>query len=274
MGKIRVMVNGLPGKMATKVAEHVIQSPDFEIVPISFSGSSCRKSMIKVGGQYVSLVWPETREDINRDEISQAPPLHVDYTKPQAVNPNADYYCRNMLPFVMGTTGGDRKALEERVKDSDVVAVIAPNMAKQIVAFQAMMQYAAETFPNLFSGYTLEIRESHQQGKADTSGTARAMVGYFNRLGIPFKEDQIVMVRDPERQLELGVPEEHLKGHGWHTYTLRSNDGTVLFEFTHNVNGRDIYAHGTLDALRFLQKKVDAGEKGRAYSMIDVLKGA
>jgi 4-hydroxy-tetrahydrodipicolinate reductase len=147
-------------------------------------------------------------------------------------------------------------------------------MAKQIVGFQAMMEYAAETFRDLFKGYTLSIRESHQQGKADTSGTAKAMVGYFKRLGVPFSDDRIQMERDPYLQkTRWGIPEEHLGGHGWHTYTLVSPDGTVRFEFTHNVNGREIYALGTLDALTFLAEKVAAGTRGRMFTMIDVLRG-
>ena len=62
----------------------------------------------------------------------------------------------------------------------------------------------------------------------------------------------------------------------------RSQDGNAFFEvcsaaeytfltFAHNINGRRIYAEGTLDAIQFLQKKIKAGEKGKAYSMIDVL---
>ena len=167
------------------------------------------------------------------------------------------------------------KKLEETVNSSAIAAVIAPNMAKQIVGFQAMMAYAADTFPDLFKGYSLEIRESHQKGKADTSGTAKAMVGYFNGLGIPYSEDQIIKIRDPEAQSSRwGIPQEHLGGHGWHTYSLVSEDRTVRFEFTHNVNGRMVYTHGTLDALLFLSAKVDAGVKGKMFNMIDVLKGA
>jgi 4-hydroxy-tetrahydrodipicolinate reductase len=83
------------------------------------------------------------------------------------------------------------------------------------------------------------------------------------------------MERDPEIQkTRWAVPEEHLAGHGWHTYTLVSADRTVRFEFTHNVNGREIYARGTLDALLFLRKKLDEGARGRVFTMIDVLKGA
>ncbi len=170
----------------------------------------------------------------------------------------------------MGTTGGNRKDLEEVVSNSQVCAVIAPNMAKQIVAFQAMMNYAAQNFPDIFKGYELSIIESHQKGKADTSGTAKAMVTYFNKLGIPFTPEQIKMERDPLKQKEMGIPEEYLSGHGWHKYSLTSVDGTVFFEFTHNVNGRDIYAAGTIDAIKYLNRKINEGNKGKVYSMIDV----
>jgi 4-hydroxy-tetrahydrodipicolinate reductase len=174
----------------------------------------------------------------------------------------------------MGTTGGDRKKIEEAVVSSPISAVVAPNMAKQIVGFQAMMEHAADTFPGLFEDYSLEIRESHQQGKADTSGTAKAMVGYFNKLGVPFKEDDIIKIREPETQkTTYGIPEQYLAGHGWHTYTLVSEDRTVRFEFTHNVNGREIYARGTLDALLYLSEKLRAGVGGKMFTMIDVLKG-
>jgi 4-hydroxy-tetrahydrodipicolinate reductase len=159
------------------------------------------------------------------------------------------------------------------VQRSNIAAVISPNMAKQIVGFQAMMEYAAQTFPGLFSGYSLQIKESHQHGKADTSGTAKAMVGYFNELGLEFNADEIIKVRDPNVQKnEMGVPEDFLTGHGWHTYQLTSGDGTVRFAFTHNVNGREIYTLGTLDAVAYLYEKVVLGAKGQVFSMIDVLK--
>jgi 4-hydroxy-tetrahydrodipicolinate reductase len=136
------------------------------------------------------------------------------------------------------------------------------------------MEYAAQTFPNLFEGYDLEIKESHQQGKADTSGTAKAMVRYFNSLGTPYAETDIIKERDPQAQQNVwGIRAEFLDGHGWHTYALASNDKTVRFEFTHNVNGRDVYAQGTLDAVSYLDKKVKDAVQGRIFSMIDVLKG-
>jgi 4-hydroxy-tetrahydrodipicolinate reductase len=275
MDTIKVMVNGLPGNMSTKAAEHISQDSTLKLIPYALTGPDIEATETQIRSEAVKLIKPDKRrEAIESIKRTEGIVICVDYTHPSAVNDNASFYCENGLPFVMGTTGGDRTALVETVQKSDTAAVIAPNMAKQIVAFQAMMEYAAETFPDVFKGYSLEIKESHQQGKADTSGTAKAMIGYFNRLGSPFTKDQIKMERDPGVQRsEWGIPEAYLSGHGWHTYSLRSEDATVFFQFTHNVNGRDIYARGTLDAIHYLAKKIDQGAKGRVFTMIDVLKG-
>jgi len=272
---IYVMVNGLPGNMAEQVARRVITDDELNLVPWSLTGPEIEAATHPIGNTTVTLIRPEVKEDRISGVLNDFNAIIcVDFTHPAAVNENTDFYCNQGIPFVMGTTGGDRQKLEERIRASQIAAVVAPNMGKQIVGFQAMMAYAAERFPGLFDGYELSVRESHQNGKADTSGTAKAMVGYFNRLGVPFTEDAITKERDPAIQkAQWGIPEDYLSGHGWHTYRLVSSDGTVCFEFTHNVNGREVYARGTLDAVRFLSQKTAGGATGRVYSMIDVLKG-
>jgi 4-hydroxy-tetrahydrodipicolinate reductase len=275
MDSIKVMVNGLPGRMAGAVARHVLSDNRFAMIPFSFTGPEISETETRVEDTVVRLVRPEDRDAaVSKVTAVSADFISVDYTHPSAVNPNGEFYCANELPFVMGTTGGNRDRLEEAVLQSSTAAVVAPNMAKQIVGFQAMMEHAAQSFAGLFDGYRLEIRESHQKGKADTSGTAKAMVKYFNDLGVPFAEADILKERDPERQKTLwGIPEEFLTGHGWHTYSLTSADGTVRFEFSHNVNGREVYARGTLDAIAYLHAKLQQGVRGKVFSMIDVLQG-
>jgi 4-hydroxy-tetrahydrodipicolinate reductase len=241
------------------------------VIPYSLTGPEIELRTFKIDNLEIDLVKPNERDTCVF--LCTKPDISVDFTHPSAVNCNADFYCDHGLHFVMGTTGGDRKALEQRVRNSDIVAVIAPNMAKQIVAFQAMMKYAAESFPNVFRGYSLEIVESHQKAKADTSGTAKALVANFNSLGVPFNVDQIKMIRDPEQQLVMGIPQNALNGHGWHTYAVKAQDNSVLVSFTHNVNGRDVYIAGTIDALDYLAGKIAAGERGKVYSMEDVLRG-
>ncbi len=276
MEKINIMINGLPGNVAKKMARFAILDKRFTVIPFSLTGQEIEEKSIILDHVTFELVRPDVRDQKTRHIRSLFPFfISIDYTHPTAVNSNASYYIENKIPFVMGTTGGDRKKLEDLVNNASTPAVIAPNMAKQIVGFQAMMEYAADTFPGLFKGYTLKVAESHQKGKADTSGTARAMVGYFNKLGVDFDVDHIQMIRDPEIQKkEWGIPKEHLGGHGWHTYTLTSEDESVLFEFKHNINGRDIYVSGTFDAVLFLKNKLDIPDKSRnLYTMIDVLRG-
>jgi 4-hydroxy-tetrahydrodipicolinate reductase len=275
MSTIKIMVNGLPGNLARTVAGYLLTDGRFELVPHSLTGPEIQESEYIIDGLSVKLIRADQRNSqIEQIKQSLGEFLSVDFTHPSAVNSNAEFYCRYGLPFVMGTTGGDRQKLEAMVVSSSIAAVIAPNMAKQIVGFQAMMEYAADNFPDLFKGYSLEIKESHQQGKADTSGTAKAMVGYFKKLGISFSADEIIRMRDPEVQkTQWGIPEEYLSGHGWHTYSLVSEDQTVRFAFTHNVNGREVYVRGTVDAILYLSKKVQAGARGQMFNMIDVLGG-
>jgi 4-hydroxy-tetrahydrodipicolinate reductase len=274
MSGLKVMVNGLPGNVTRMLARHVIQADDLRLVPYSLTGPEIEDDRVAIEQQAVELIRPAQRaERIGAIKAAWGDFISVDFTHPSAVNANAAFYCGQGLPFVMGTTGGDREALRQTVLQSAIAAVIAPNMAKQIVGLQAMMAYAAETFPGLFEGYRMEVKESHQQGKADTSGTARAMVRYFNAMGIDFTDNQIHKERDPQIQHRVwGIPEANLGGHGWHTYTLVSADQTTKFEFTHNINGREIYAEGTLDAVRFLDRKLSQGSRGQVFSMIDVLR--
>jgi 4-hydroxy-tetrahydrodipicolinate reductase len=275
MNPIRVMVNGMPGNMAATVARHVVNDNRLDLIPFSLTGADIPYSEFNLGNVLIRLLHPDDRDTAIGDIVQNYPGIiMVDYTHPSAVNANAMFYVRYHLPFVMGTTGGERKVLENTVTSSATAAVIAPNMAKQIVGLQAMLEYGAANFPDLYKGYILKVRESHQNGKADTSGTAKAIVGYFNRMGVPFTEKDIQMERNPDIQRkDWGIPEAYIGGHGWHTYTLTSADETVSFEFTHNVNGRDIYAQGTLDAVVYLHGKVCQGIQGKVFSMIDVLQG-
>ena len=274
MEKIPIMINGLPGNVARIMAVAGLKDDRFFVMPYSLTGQDIPHTSVTIAKTDFMLIKPDTRDEKIKEIFSQYPFfIAVDYTHPSAVNGNAQFYTQNKIPFVMGTTGGNREELEQTVRKASTPAVISPNMAKQIVGLQAMMAYAAKTFPGLFKGYCLEVKESHQKGKADTSGTAKAMVGYFNELGADFKVENIQQVRDPEiQENQWQIPKEHLSGHGWHTYTLTAEDGSSLFEFKHNINGRDIYVSGTFDAVVFLQKKLHLKDnKNRLFTMIDVL---
>jgi 4-hydroxy-tetrahydrodipicolinate reductase len=265
------MVNGLPGSMGHEVSAAVLRR-GWKLAPFSLTGAEVAQDEALVGGVTVRLLKPATRDAEIGAVLAAYPGLvMVDYTHPSAVNENARFYIRHRIPFVMGTTGGDRELLARELDAAKLPCVVAPNMGKQIVAFQAMMEFMAQNFPGVFAGYTLNVTESHQQGKADTSGTAKAVVASLAKMGPEFGVEQIRMIREPSEQLAFGVPDAHLKGHAFHTYRLESGDGTVAFEFQHNVCGRRFYAEGSCDAVAYLVERLARGEM-RRWDMMDVLR--
>jgi len=272
--EVTVMMNGLPGAMGHEISQCCLRR-GLAIAPVAMTGPNMpAECEVKEGGKStkVRLVAPaEHKAALAQAKKDFKNLIVIDFTGPPAVNPNSDIYTSLQVPYVMGTTGGDREKLMKVTKDSGTYALIAPNMCKQIVAFQAMMEKISAEFPGAFGGYKLDITESHQSTKADTSGTAKAMVGSFNGLGVPFGVDQINKIRVPAKQKEFGVPESALDGHAWHTYTLTSDDGSVEFQFKHNVCGRRTYAEGVVDGVMFLAEKIKAGTEKRIFNMIDVL---
>merc|ERR1712216_742983 len=93
---------------------------------------------------------------------------------------------------------------------------------------------------------------------------------------VPPEEAVSLITRLKEEHPELIVVDYTVPAivNAYHTYRLTSPDGTVAFEFQHNVNGRAIYAQGTVDAVLFLHRQLygkPGGATQKLYDMIDVL---
>lgn len=268
--EIAVMVNSCAGKMGNATAHAVVRA-GLTLVPFSLSGEGGRRD---VDGVDVELVLPENHSSVVQKVKEQHQNLIVvDYTLPDVVTANCEFYSRQGLNFVVGTTGGDTKKMMQAAEDAGVYAVIAPNMGKQIVATQAMVEMLAQRFPGAFAGYKLSVVESHQKTKVDTSGTAKAVVESMAALGCqPFDMSEIEKLRDEKSSHEkLGVPMDAMNGHAFHTYTLTSPEGDVEIAVQHNVIGRKVYAEGTVDACIFLARRVAEGAGKKIYNMVDVL---
>lgn len=268
--QLNVMMNGLPGAMGIEIAQACLRREGVSLVPYALTGPGTPPEISVDDGRggapcTVKLYTPEGRDELAarvKEDYGDAPAgsfVCVDFTHPSAVNDNAEWYAANALPFVMGTTGGDRDALLKCIDDTkEAYAVIAPNMAKQIVALQASLEQMAADFPGSFEGYTLSVAESHQSTKADTSGTAKAVAASLATLtneGARFVEpfESIERVRDVDEQLSGGgvshrgvspVPEDGLKGHAFHTYSLLSGDGNVEFQIRERSEARNNWTRG------------------------------
>ncbi len=247
---LSVMVNGMPGPMAVEVAKACLDR-NLNLLNYGFTGPLVKESTLVVEGAErkveVSLLkgLGSAASTLRLKEIKKANPnlIVVDFTHPAAASGNVQAYVQAECDFVMGTTGFNPDEISKSFELGYNYAIIAPNMAKQIVALQAAIQETAQRFPGSFKGYSLSVTESHQSSKVDTSGTAKvnhhdenkmnktytfwqAIVNHLSTLNDQsFPVDNIVKVRERSSQIEFGVPEDALNGHAFHTYQFKSADG-------------------------------------------------
>lgn len=258
--KTPVMISG-PGKSGKVIGKAIQRSDDFELLPFAFTKTSA--APIEIEGVKIQCIPLSERANFDVKSHFPSNALVVDFTLPDAILENVKYYSANGMNFVMGTTGVDKVRLdvEEIIKRSSITSVIAANTAAGIVGLQSTIAKFADANPDGLVGCTIRVDESHQgpdperptfKGKADPSGTAVNLSKSFEKLGIegcPFSSADIManpekyrvttfnMIRDRKYQLEvLGVPAEHLDGHGWHTYTIVDRANSPAFSaFYHSV---------------------------------------
>lgn len=276
---IHVMVNGLPGRMATEVAKAVANDERMQLVKYSLTGEEVTEDKIDIGGAEITLIRPSERKNYEflfyetfQSMAEWKPLVIVDLTVPMAVNDNVKFYTRHGFNFVIGTTGGDKEEMETDIKCSKSIAVVDKNMSIPIVILKEMWRYAAERFPGALKNFSFEGWESHQRGKKDPSGTMKEFFPIFVQLGIPASERDMDYIREPVDQIPAGIPEEFLGAHGWHDYNLSSEKDNVEIFFGHNVNGRNTYVEGFIAAIVFLHRKsFGTAVKGKIFSMVDVI---
>ena len=261
---IPILMVGLPGKMATLVAEAVVQREDFDLLPIAMTSPRHNRTYMDIRDQRIQLV-DYCPNDLTLGRIA------IDFTTPQSVVLNTIHYTSLRIPFVMGTSGGNREEMEEMVRRSRTCAVIAANMDPQIIRRQMDIDEFAETNPGVFRGATVEITESHQKTKRDISGTAIAFRGQFERYGA-LPNGRITSIRDTRAQEALGIPNPD-DGHAYHWVEVKTPSDEIIYQFTTAVRGRTSYVEGTLLAAQFLSGQIDLRAEGQVFTMRDVLEG-
>ncbi len=261
-----VLVVGLPGIMATLVAEALVQNKSkYELLPFAITSNRHKRESFQIGGKNIKLY-----EYCPRGVGDIPGVIAVDFSSGRDANTNALLYVMNGIPFVMGTTGGDSDTIEENVRRGSVNAVIAPNMAPEVVQIQIELEDLLRTNPHKYAGWNATILESHQASKQDVSGTAIALRKQLEALGATI--GKIDRIRDPRIQKELGI--QNLDGHAYHWINLDGPNGETQ-KYNSGIEGRQPYIDGTLMALDFLNlenKKKKAGSPGEVFSMIKVIR--
>lgn len=157
-----IMINGMPGQMATEAANACIRR-GFKVASIGFTGPDTKEAEISLSNDVMVNLQKgpgfsaTATEQLKRLKTSHPNLIVIDYTHPSAVSNNVAAYVEAKVDFVMGTTGFDADEVNTLMEKGTNLAVIAPNMAKQIVAVQYILQEAARKFPGSFSGFELKV---------------------------------------------------------------------------------------------------------------------
>ncbi len=261
---IPIFMAGLPGKMASLVAEAVAVREEFDLLPVAMTSPRHKLTWAEINGQRVHLV-DYCPNNLSPERVA------IDFTTPQSVVLNSIDYTSLRVPFVMGTSGGNREEMEGLVRQSRTCAVIAANMDPQIIRQQMAIDEFAEINPGVFKDATVGIIESHQKTKKDVSGTAIAFRSQFESHDAR-PNGRIVSIRDTKIQETLGIPDPD-SGHAYHWVMVSNPNAQLIYHFSTAVRGRSSYVEGTLMAAQFLRRQICLGVQGQVFSMRDVLRG-
>jgi len=277
------MLSGLPGNMCVEVGKAAVRR-GLTLAECAFTGPKevtprwmqDEVTVAENGNSITMKVVSEDEPAKQKEALASAKSKHgdklvvVDFSHPDALLKHAEMFAEVGVNFVIGTTGGDREALAKIAENAPgVYAFIAPNMCKQIVAFQCAMERMATDFPDVFKDYTTEVTESQPKRATARSTVSEDMVTAFQKLGAKSEASDIKVVRDDEGAKALGV--SNVDFHSYHSYKLKSNDGSVRFNLSHEVEGGLTYAEGAVDAVVYLLERSLAADTKKVFNMKDVL---
>jgi len=124
--------------------------------------------------------------------------------------------------------------------------VRCPNTNILMLKFMSMLARSGATF----SGYRIELTESHQAGKTSMPGTAVSMA---QALGL--KTSDVLSVRDRQTQAtKLHIPVAHLGRHAYHQIVIEDDVCRVTMET--RVYGASPYADGVKRILGAIRSNV------------------
>jgi len=261
---LRIALNGIPGRMAQRVAVACATTPDIELtLALARPGSLHHNQPLS------SLAgFPALPLKISTELVSGQADVLIDFSNPTAALERARSCARLGLPMVLCSTGltpAEDQELNVLAREIPLIATSNTSLGVNLLA--ALVQQVARS---LGSDYDIEIVESHHRFKKDApSGTALLLAGAAASGQNQNLSDHAIYGRHGREALrkpgEIGI------------HALRMGDvvgeHSVYFttlgerlELTHRASSRDTFAQGSLRAARFLFNKTP----GR-YQMADVL---
>lgn len=257
---IKIVVNGVKGRMGSTVARLVQEDASLEL-----AGVVEKKDRLKDLEKYACFFGSNLSDIL----LKTGKCVVIDFTSPEASMDVALQCSQNKAAAVMGTTGFTRDQLEQLEKlAAENPLFWAPNMS---VGINVLLRLLPELLSLLGDRYDLELMEIHHKFKKDApSGTAIKLAQVLaDSRGLNLEEHGVFArkgIIGQRKQNDIGV--QTLRGGdviGEHTvYFLGPGE---RIEITHRAHSRETFAQGAIRAAKWMSAK----NPGRLYNMADML---
>ena len=246
---IKVLINGINGRMGQEVFKAVGENPYCEVIA----------GVDKVSSEISVPVYE------NAENISEHPDIIIDFSLPEATMQILDYAQKNLIPIVIATTGFSKEQLDVINEYAKIIPIfISSNMSYEINLMCDMVAKLAKQL----NESDIEIIETHHRNKVDSpSGTALMLANSINDAldnSMEYVYDRHT-VKQKRSDKEIGI--HAVRGGtevGKHTVLFLGENES--FEITHTVGSRSIFAKGSVKAALFLVEQ----ESG-LYNMKDLM---
>ena len=235
---IKVLINGINGRMGQEVFKQINLSDDFEVC----CGVDKFDNNLNV----------PTYTNINL--IKENPDVIIDFSIPEASMNILEFAKQKNIPIVIATTGFSDEQLSIIKEASKTIPVFrSGNMSYEINIMADIVSKLATQLKDS----DIEIIETHHKNKIDSpSGTALILADSINdslnnEMDYQYNRHSI---RQKRSDKEIGI--HSIRGGtevGKHTVLFLGENET--FELTHTVTSRSIFAKGALKAAKFLLNK-------------------
>jgi 4-hydroxy-tetrahydrodipicolinate reductase len=262
---MRVAIHGATGRMGLCVARLCHEDRDVQLVGAAASADDPRQGR-DVGelagiGSIGVAVTPDLPSALLGAEVV------IDFSVAEAVEPLLRVAQKSEVAVVTGTTNLPEKAVNALDAAARSIPVLwAPNMS---LGVQVLAELVAQSIRRLGPDYDAEIVELHHKKKVDApSGTAKRLFDAVKEVrpgaeALHGRSGHVGARRDGEVGI-FGVRGGDVVGD--HTVYLMGPGERI--ELTHRASSRDLFAHGSIRAAKFL-----VGQSPGRYTIADVLGG-
>jgi 4-hydroxy-tetrahydrodipicolinate reductase len=196
---------------------------------------AARHGDLSIAGVVTTASGPGAIESIGPADVA------IDFSTPAAVPVNFPRLAARGINVVIGTTGwqSHEEAIRAEAEGAGIGVLASANFSLGVYVFRMLVEDAARRFTPLAETGAW-IHESHHAAKKDApSGTALMLLRAMQHAGYP-------RMIDVSSTRAGSIPGTHVVGF----------DGLAdSVTLTHEVRDRAVFAHGALEAARWIQGK-------------------